>query len=78
MSIASRAALVVASAVLGLATVGCADLTRPDEIVIIAEPPPAPKAPAPTGQELAEAQGASEDAAPARARPRPAPKAGGG
>jgi hypothetical protein len=32
---------------LGLASTGCADLTRPDEIVIIAEPPPAPKAPAP-------------------------------
>lgn len=35
------------SLALGVASAGCADLTRPDEIVIIAEPPPAPKAPAP-------------------------------
>lgn len=34
-------------AAVGLASTGCADLTRPDEIIIIAEPPPAPKAPAP-------------------------------
>lgn len=75
MSIASRVALAVAFAALGAGSVGCADLTRPDEIVIIAEPPPAPKAPPPpTGEQLAEMQGQGEKPA----RPRPAPKAGGG
>jgi hypothetical protein len=76
MSIAPRAALLVAFAALGVASVGCADLTRPDEILILAEPPPAPKAPPPpTGDELADAQDAAR---PAAARPRPAKKAGGG
>jgi hypothetical protein len=36
------AALLLACAV---GSAGCADLTRPNEILIIAEPPPAPKAP---------------------------------
>jgi hypothetical protein len=43
----TAAALMGLTLGLGLASTGCADLTRPDEIIIIAEPPPAPKAPAP-------------------------------
>lgn len=75
MSFASRVALAVALAAVGVGSVGCADLTRPDEIVIIAEPPPAPKAPPPpTGEQLAEMQGESDGAA----KPRPPKKAGGG
>lgn len=75
MSFASRVALVASFAALGVGSVGCADLTRPDEIVIIAEPPPAPKAPPPpTGEQLAEMQGESDGPA----RPRPPKKAGGG
>lgn len=75
MSFASRVALAVAFAALGVGSVGCADLTRPDEIVIIAEPPPAPKAPPPpTGEQLAEMQGEGDGTT----KPRPPKKAGGG
>lgn len=74
MSVFPRALLLAAAASLAVASVGCADLTRPDEITIIAEPPPAPKVapkPAAIANAPADAEGSSEGPR------RPAKKAGG-
>ncbi len=73
MSRTSRVLLVAAMAFSALATTGCADLTRPDEITIIAEAPPAPKAPPVPAAAIAEADGASESGTARK----PGKKAGG-